>query len=412
MNDKFYPDSRPTTTNDGLDVDFFIMKQDDIANYLRQQIAHRRWRTGDRIETREQLMEQFGCSNLTIQRAVTQLIEEGSVVTRRRGGTVVDQFPPCLWHYAIAIPEKSDDSANIRSRFWVALTKAAKRLETAIPGLSMSCMEHASIGDERASDIDISLLTKCRTRQLAGVFFPRGIEAIQRSALMGEVELPLVVFAQNAKRQRNLPEHIHELYLDSRRFLSLATQQLVQTGHRRIAVLSPPGLLRQTANPSKDVIKTTFDLLHQSGAKSSPDWILPLTPTMNETTQQCLRLLFNVKHQDRPDALILGDDHFVSPALQTLKALNLHPNQDIKIVAWTNFPTLKTRHEPSMCRIGFDVRQIMVAAMNLMIGYYMDTPPVRHAVIEVVNDSDIATSGGFKSMLESVTQKLTTFHTP
>jgi GntR family histidine utilization transcriptional repressor len=49
------------------------------------------WRPGDRIPSEHELAERYGCSRMTVNKAITQLARAGYVERRRRAGTFVRQ---------------------------------------------------------------------------------------------------------------------------------------------------------------------------------------------------------------------------------------------------------------------------------------------------------------------------------
>ena len=64
-----------------------------IRTEISQQILSGRWPPGHRIPTEQDLMLQYGCSRMTVSKALTPLVDEGLIVRRRRAGTVVARPP-------------------------------------------------------------------------------------------------------------------------------------------------------------------------------------------------------------------------------------------------------------------------------------------------------------------------------
>jgi len=58
-------------------------------NALRREIDSGRWGPGDRLPTERELGESFGCSLVTVRRALDELVREGSIVRTRGRGTFV-----------------------------------------------------------------------------------------------------------------------------------------------------------------------------------------------------------------------------------------------------------------------------------------------------------------------------------
>lgn len=61
----------------------------EIRRALETRIMSGEWRPGYRIPSEHELMEQFGCSRMTVNKAVSALAETGLVVRKRRSGSFV-----------------------------------------------------------------------------------------------------------------------------------------------------------------------------------------------------------------------------------------------------------------------------------------------------------------------------------
>src|SRR5262249_2641867 len=125
-------------------------------------------RPGGRLPTQVQLVEQFGVSGVTVQRALDRLLREGFIQTRGRLGTFVADRPPHLSHYAMVFPPTPPSYINLHSRYYDMLESQAFRIQrngerkvSILHGLSGSHDEEAS--RQLSGDL--------RTHRLAGVMF-------------------------------------------------------------------------------------------------------------------------------------------------------------------------------------------------------------------------------------------------
>ena len=62
---------------------------DQLADGLREAVRLGRWKAGERLPTREELMAMCGVSRNVVQAAVRRLVAEGLVCTRPRLGCIV-----------------------------------------------------------------------------------------------------------------------------------------------------------------------------------------------------------------------------------------------------------------------------------------------------------------------------------
>jgi len=74
-----------------------------IRGVIEDRIMSGAWHPGDRVPAEHELMVEFGCSRMTVNRALSALAEAGFVERRRRAGTFVAR--PRQQMAAIAIPD-------------------------------------------------------------------------------------------------------------------------------------------------------------------------------------------------------------------------------------------------------------------------------------------------------------------
>lgn len=74
----------------------YIPKYEKVKNQLLSDIRNGVYETGQRIPTREQLIEKYQVTRTTINHALKELVEGGVLVTSKRGGTVVTGRAPVL----------------------------------------------------------------------------------------------------------------------------------------------------------------------------------------------------------------------------------------------------------------------------------------------------------------------------
>ena len=119
-----------------------------IRHVIEDRIMSGVWHPGDRVPAEHELMVEFGCSRMTVNRALSALAEAGFVERRRRAGTVVAR--PKRQMAAIAIPD-------IEAQ--VAATGARYRLET----LAVATVAGGAVPREaRLSDAATVLAITCR----------------------------------------------------------------------------------------------------------------------------------------------------------------------------------------------------------------------------------------------------------
>lgn len=126
-----------------------------IRGVIEDRIMSGAWHPGDRVPAEHALMVEFGCSRMTVNRALSALAEAGFVERRRRAGTFVAR--PRQQMAAIAIPDIEAQVVAAGTRYRLELLAA----ET-IPGASAP-------GEASLAQADSVLAVTCR-HWGAGVF--------------------------------------------------------------------------------------------------------------------------------------------------------------------------------------------------------------------------------------------------
>lgn len=93
-----------------------------IRSEIEKQILSGAWRPGDRIPFEHELMAQYGCSRMTVNKAITELASQGLVIRRRRAGSFVAKPP--IHSAVLDIP---DIQAEILQRGQVYTYKLLRR---------------------------------------------------------------------------------------------------------------------------------------------------------------------------------------------------------------------------------------------------------------------------------------------
>jgi GntR family phosphonate transport system transcriptional regulator len=109
-----------------------------IADALRADISEGRYLTGEKLPTEAQLAARFGVNRHTVRHALSQLVDDGLVRTRRGAGAFVASTP-------------TDYPIGERVRFHENLLAAGRRPEKHV--LDVDCRA-AAAGEARALEID------------------------------------------------------------------------------------------------------------------------------------------------------------------------------------------------------------------------------------------------------------------
>ncbi len=81
-----------------------------IRRDIEARIMSGEWQPGERIPYEHQLMASYGCSRMTVNRALRALVEAGLIESRKRAGTFVSH--PRIHRAALEIPDIRDEVAQ------------------------------------------------------------------------------------------------------------------------------------------------------------------------------------------------------------------------------------------------------------------------------------------------------------
>jgi DNA-binding LacI/PurR family transcriptional regulator len=349
-------------------------KRSQISDHLLKEIIEGRLPPGGRLPTQMQLVDQFHVSAVTIQRALDRLIREGFICTRGRSGTFVTARPPHLYSYGVVF--RDEPAAAGRSRYHEKLQAQALQLQQT-RDRKVTIFNGISLRNDTAASQE--LLRLVRTHQLAGLLLIDG-DIFHNTPLLDEQGIYRAAIMSCKVDSLSCPI----IYPDMTGMIDLALDTLVKRGRRRIATLITVGEHMGVGDYLRHAMRsrgiTTYDRWNQIVPHQIP-----------EAVRNSVLLLMNA-WQERPDGLFIVDDNLVEGASSGLVMAGMNVPQDIEVVAHCNFP----RSAPSvlpMHRVGFDTREVMETAVNVIDVQRQGRPaPMSTKISAVLEESSRAGS--------------------
>lgn len=124
----------------GETVETALPRYAEIRRDLENLIMSGAWRPGDRVPSEHDLMAQYRCSRMTVNKAVSALAEAGLVVRRRRSGSFV--ATPQVQTSALRIPDiKAEVLATGRAYRYAITARSIRPPQT--QDLQRLAVEHA-----------------------------------------------------------------------------------------------------------------------------------------------------------------------------------------------------------------------------------------------------------------------------
>jgi len=335
---------------------------ESLAEEMRNRVTGGDYQPGERLPSREELAAEFDTSKLTMQRAMQLLIDNGFVVTRGRSGSFVSETPPHLCRYALAYltyPGYQDDFSYHRAN-WSMLDDVTRYVaqQISIPNKrQLDCFFGLlpEVSDEHSNRQ--ALIEAARSQTLTGIIFPHYPGAMSDVlSWVNDLGIPIVSFPSPI-----IPGFCAGIDVAHDEFVELCVNTLVARGCRRIARLS----FGQLPVLSDDPTNTMAHVCREVGIPYLPEWMLQTDMHQPHITYQIIRLLMSSLPHERPDGLIIDDEHLAAPVVEILDELSIQIGVDLQVVAHASFPILQPIH-PELIRVGFDVYEMYERAHRLV----------------------------------------------
>jgi DNA-binding LacI/PurR family transcriptional regulator len=310
----------------------------DIAQQMRERIASGAWSAGQRIPTKLELCQQFGTSNMTMQKALAVLAKEGFIRSRGRAGTFVSGEPPSRHRFAFIVP-----AGHLRSLWYGSLVRALGLHEGA------GHIEVHQASEPGTAPADAALLADCQAHRLAGALLAAPFPGLTRLIAGLVPGFPLVHLSPPAG-----PDECHAFTTTSP--ADLVVGALAGSGRQRLALFG-------TFMHSKTLAREAVAKAQAAGMRCEPEWIHLLDPRSPDIARGIARLLASLPAERRPDAIYISDDHLATATTAGLHDAGLRAPEDIEIVCHANIP-----FPPPTCLpvtyAGYDVIALMRAGVD------------------------------------------------
>ena len=314
------------------------VKQRRIMTSLRGEIVTGVFPPGSQLPTRTILEGRFQASRVTVQRVLDQLVADGFVYARGRNGTFVSERPPHLFQYGLWFPARPGPHGEW-NKYWQALRNEADQF-------NRRGQEQIKVyyGPEQPIDDSFSdLINDLRSNWLAGLIFSTNPFHLKGSPVLELSSLPRVALMPNLE----FPG-VAAVDLSYESFFRRAMEHLQSTGCTKPAII-----LGKHSRALRDDLARA---IQERGMNSRPYWIQRVHPSMPDAAREIAQLLFSVPPAERPDSLLIADDHLVEYVVAGVVAAGVRVPDELKIVAHCNFPNTAFSAIP-MRRLGFDANR-------------------------------------------------------
>lgn len=304
------------------------MRNEEIILDLRRRIVSGEFPPGNALPRRHELLASYQASNVTVQRAVNQLAQEGFINSRGSKGMFVTDNPPNLFRFGVVLPPNHHEMEVNGDTQWSALEQAMKDISQERPEYSFS-LYHIDLH----CDPDLPEFRRLREDLelglIAGVIFSCSVEPQMLLRLK-----PFRVVLHSPAWEEVIPATV--MKHDYRMLAQMAVERLLLRGVSRVAVL-------MAARTRETVVAAVEQCVRDSGAICRPEWVHGIhhLPEGVWEASRLIRLLCTPAQPERPDGLIVLNENLLPPVLAGLRECGIVPGREIQIVSHCNTPATK-----------------------------------------------------------------------
>lgn len=218
--------------------------------------------------------------------------------------------------------------------------------------------------------------------RVAGLIFTNAVHPFANTALLDEPDVPRV-----AIQMASSSPDVKSVYPDWTSFFARAMDEIVARGYQRLAVMVAAGF-----DKNGPLAQTLRELVQARGLQLPDRWMQALHTEVPTWAGNYVQLLASVPATDRPQALLIADEHFSDDAVAGLYQAGVHPGRDLHVLAHCSFPA-PTAPPPGLRRMGFNTRDVVLACLKLIDRMRVGEPVEMHTHIPAVFEDELPSNG-------------------
>jgi len=316
---------------------------------------------GERLDTSRDMAERYGASRPTIQRAISELVRDGFIETKGRGGTFICDQPPHLCRFGVAYAQAPGFPNSLWSKFHEAIHLEVQRVRLDEGRRFVSYFKLIDQSESNPSRIELT--EDIRRHRSAGLIMAGPAWVMEHYTRVIDPKLPRVCLGESGDPA------VPSIVPSFEGWLRQAIDELVARGRKRIAWID------FNANAVDPLDTTSVDklmrLTQDAGVTSLPIFYQPASTQSPQGVSQVIRLLLSLPESQRPDGIMVSDDNLVQDAVHGLvqSGLRVGPKEtggQLDVVAHANFP-YPIKSPLPLINLGFDVRLMLARAMDVLV---------------------------------------------
>jgi DNA-binding LacI/PurR family transcriptional regulator len=322
-------------------------KKEEVVNALRGRILSNQYEPGSRLPTVDELVEEFAFSRTTMQQAIRQLTREGFIQTIDRKGVYVTERPPHLHRIGVVFGCGQDH--HNWTKFYTAFRDELGKITEPDRHYEFICYYEVN---PDLPDSDYKTLRKdIASHSLAGLIIHRSAWDMREelSTLTASAGIPTALVNYNLKEAPGATVIRTNGYM----FVDKSMDWFKERDRSRVAVVTMYRIPQINT-------QAVFD----RGLSIRPHWLQAIGYDGISNLGSLIHLLLDYPVEERPDALLIANDHLTDIVLKSIGECGLIIGRDIDVIAHCNWP--QTTQSPlPIRRLGFSaqdfIRQCLTA---------------------------------------------------
>lgn len=318
-------------------------KYEVVINDIKNRVVNRLLVPGDKLMTEQEMTNYYKVSRITVRQAIASLIHSGMLYSKQGKGTFVAQ--------------NTNAAANKKNLISLILVDSSKVLMNMIEGV-----EKALLGSNYFFTLHISNADPVYEKETCQKAINEGVSGIiiftshennnkEFFTKLVNNNFPIVFIDK-------LPSVAPAHYITTDGFSSMLalTNYVISLGHTRLAYYAS----RESAT-----IEQRIQGFYAAAKNNNLD-ILKSNVIVDENYKDCQVFLENlIRQENRPTALICGNDNEAVQCIKKLKSLGLNVPRDISVTGFDN--TAEAERDYSLTTVKQDFNKIgQLAAKTIL----------------------------------------------
>jgi DNA-binding LacI/PurR family transcriptional regulator len=301
-----------------------------IQRIIEEQILQGKLPAGSQLPGERELARQFGVSQMTVNRAIQELVRKGRLYRRSGAGTfVTDPLQPVRVHgVVLVIPHSEQPQADtyLREPFR-AIRDAAQAHGLPLHVVQADVFEYPDVAHRHAQGALLFVAPPIDAYDTLMHLWQRGIRFVVMGASWQSGDLPCVD-SDNVGGARR------------------AVEYLLSLGHRQIAYVN--GWERSTN--CADRLRGYQQALHAWAVPLRPEWVVQAGSDSHLSVQAAQQITDLIIRSEPITAIFVAGYYLTLDILNLLRSLRMRVPQDISLVSFDD-PSSAAHLNPPLCTV-------------------------------------------------------------